>query len=594
MALELRSVSLTNLALGLEKLPSSNLGAPTGLFNSIFAARSEEMRNREVIAEGPTPEVTRPSEKDWETPVKALEKEIESYGAAAENIAIPAEREPQVGAALESMGLDKNQVAQVIASAKNSDGSINAGKVVKEVKRIRRQEQEEQSPKIPAGMKTQVLSMLEKMGVNRTTLDKLSDEMGEGEIPLRKLAKILGQVDKGALTLDGDALSQLKTLMVSAGVSASKVTKLIERHTQGSSIITKGQLNNLLIDASGGQDKAVKAVKSGEMKTLVKKMMDGAVVEKKDQETGQAADNDLAHLLSKLKNAPQTPEAPQSTVPKATKEKTKTTEVKNDPEQVTAKEAKSKSDNLIEKMVKEFSRTESPKTAEQAEGKAKVNRDDTVIDFNRVADKAGRNVRSQGTREAPASQKAEAPQSVKLDSKPAVQVNLSQQQPKAAAGQAAKAAGQAAQTARSDPAPMLNQLGGRMVVMLKSGSPSARIQLQPAELGALKIDLHIEGKSVRAVLVAENAHVQQMLGSSAGDLKQQLADQGFNLDSFEVHVKSDQNQSGDQQAFREAMEQSGEDVSADEQSLVEGVEEAAITTGFRNGYATRSLVDLVA
>ena len=594
MALELRSVSLTNLALGLEKLPSSNLGAPTGLFNSIFAARSEEMRNREVIAEGPTPEVTRPSEKDWETPVKAFEKEIESYGAAAENIAIPAEREPQVGAALESMGLDKNQVAQVIASAKNSDGSINAGKVVKEVKRIRRQEQEEQSPKIPAGMKTQVLSMLEKMGVNRTTLDKLSDEMGEGEIPLRKLAKILGQVDKGALTLDGDALSRLKTLMVSAGVSASKVTKLIERHTQGSSIITKGQLNNLLIDASGGQDKAVKAVKSGEMKTLVKKMMDGAVVEKKDQETGQAADNDLAHLLSKLKNAPQTPEAPQSTVPKATKEKTKTTEVKNDPEQVTAKEAKSKSDNLIEKMVKEFSRTESPKTAEQAEGKAKVNRDDTVIDFNRVADKAGRNVRSQGTREAPASQKAEAPQSVKLDSKPAVQVNLSQQQPKAAAGQAAKAAGQAAQTARSDPAPMLNQLGGRMVVMLKSGSPSARIQLQPAELGALKIDLHIEGKSVRAVLVAENAHVQQMLGSSAGDLKQQLADQGFNLDSFEVHVKSDQNQSGDQQAFREAMEQSGEDVSADEQSLVEGVEEAAITTGFRNGYATRSLVDLVA
>lgn len=594
MALELRSVSLTNLALGLEKLPSSNLGASTGLFNSIFAARSEELRNREVIAEGPTPEVARPSEKDWETPVKAFEKEIESYGAAAENITIPAEREPQVEAALESMGLDKNQVAQVIASAKKADGSINAGKVVKAVKRIRRQEQEEQGPKIPAGMKAQVLSMLEKMGVNRTTLDKLSDEIGDGEIPLRKLANILGQVDQGALTLDGDALSQLKTLMVAAGVPASKVTKLIERHTQGSSIITKGQLNNLLVDASGGQDKAVKAVKSGEMKTLVKSMMDGAVVEKKDQETGQTADNGLAHLLSKLKNAPQTPEAPQSTVPKATKEKTKAAEVKNDPEQVTTKEAKGKTDNLIEKMIKEFSRTEAPKTAEQAEGKAKVNRDDTVIDFNRVADKTARSVRGQGAKEAPTNQKVEAPQSVKLDSKPAVQVNLSQQQPKAVAGQAAKAAGQAAQTARSDPAPMLNQLGGRMVVMLKSGSPSARIQLQPAELGALKIDLHIEGKSVRAVLVAENAHVQQMLGSSAGDLKQQLADQGFNLDSFEVYVKSDQNQSGNQQAFRDAMEQSGEDVSQDELSLVEDVEEAAMTTRFRNGYASRSLVDLVA
>ena len=591
LAVELGSISLTNLALGLENIQSSTTRVSSGVFNSIFAARSEEIRNREYFAEGPTSEVTRPDNKDWETPVNAFEQEIESYGAGAENITIPAEREPEVEAALKSMGLDNDQVNHVVASAKNSDGTINAGKLVTGVRRIRQQEQEDQGPAIPAGNKSKVLSLLEKMGVDSAALEKVSDALGDGAISLRKLAAVLSEVDQGSLKLDGETLGQLKSLLVSAGVPSAKANKLIERHTLGSSIIAKGQLNNLLVDAAGGEDKAIKAVKSGEMKTLVHKMMDGAMVENKDQGDGQAANNDLAHLLSKLKNAPQTPEAVPAKSEKATKVKPKATEAKNEAAQLTGKEAKGKSDGLIEKMAKELSRTEPPKTAEQAE--AKTNKGEPVIDFNRVADRSVREDRAQTTKAASPGQRAEPPQTAKVDAKPAVQVNPGQQT-KMTTAQTAKATGQAAPTPRSDPAPMLNQLGGRMVVMLKGGSPSARIQLQPAELGSLKIDLHIEGKSVRAVLVAENAQVQQMLGGGASDLKQQLADQGYNLDSFEVVVRDDQNQSGNQQAFREAMEQNGEEVSADGSDLVEGVEEAVISARSRNAYGSRSLVDLVA
>lgn len=68
------------------------------------------------------------------------------------------------------------------------------------------------------------------------------------------------------------------------------------------------------------------------------------------------------------------------------------------------------------------------------------------------------------------------------------------------------------------------------------------LRLHPAELGALKIELMIEGDRVRANLHAQTQQVQEVLERNLGQLRHALAEQGLKIDHFQVTSDARQHQ----------------------------------------------------
>ncbi len=68
------------------------------------------------------------------------------------------------------------------------------------------------------------------------------------------------------------------------------------------------------------------------------------------------------------------------------------------------------------------------------------------------------------------------------------------------------------------------------------------LRLHPAELGALRIELMVEGDKVRANLHAQTQQVQEVLERNLGQLRSALAEQGLKIDHFQVSSDPRQNQ----------------------------------------------------
>ena len=72
------------------------------------------------------------------------------------------------------------------------------------------------------------------------------------------------------------------------------------------------------------------------------------------------------------------------------------------------------------------------------------------------------------------------------------------------------------------------------------------LRLHPAELGALRIELMVEGDRVRANLHAQSQQVQEVLERNMGQLRSALAEQGLKIDHFQVSSDTRQNQHQEQ------------------------------------------------
>ncbi|HPQ69730.1 MAG TPA: flagellar hook-length control protein FliK [bacterium] len=78
---------------------------------------------------------------------------------------------------------------------------------------------------------------------------------------------------------------------------------------------------------------------------------------------------------------------------------------------------------------------------------------------------------------------------------------------------------------------MVNQ---QMVRRAADGGGTMRLRLDPPELGRVKLEVTVEQQHVRAQAVVESGQVRQVLMEHLPDLKQQLAQQGMQLDQFDV------------------------------------------------------------
>lgn len=98
---------------------------------------------------------------------------------------------------------------------------------------------------------------------------------------------------------------------------------------------------------------------------------------------------------------------------------------------------------------------------------------------------------------------------------------------------------------RSDQAPMRLAEGGRSAfdqlvrsIRLQAGArrSSARIQLDPPEMGRVRVDLRIEGEKLSIEVRAENKHARDLLSERAERLTTALQHRGLTVERFDVTI----------------------------------------------------------
>ncbi len=86
---------------------------------------------------------------------------------------------------------------------------------------------------------------------------------------------------------------------------------------------------------------------------------------------------------------------------------------------------------------------------------------------------------------------------------------------------------------------VLQQLIDKFQINRRKPQTNLNIKLHPAELGELKIDLTVKEGSIRANVLAQSQHVQEILEKNMLKLKTVLEDQGFTVDEINIASKSD-------------------------------------------------------
>lgn len=86
---------------------------------------------------------------------------------------------------------------------------------------------------------------------------------------------------------------------------------------------------------------------------------------------------------------------------------------------------------------------------------------------------------------------------------------------------------------------VLQQLYDKFQVNIRKPETNLNIKLHPAELGEIKIDLTVKEGSIRANVLAQSQHVQEILEKNMLKLKTVLEDQGFTVDEILIASASD-------------------------------------------------------
>lgn len=92
-----------------------------------------------------------------------------------------------------------------------------------------------------------------------------------------------------------------------------------------------------------------------------------------------------------------------------------------------------------------------------------------------------------------------------------------------------------------------------LVAMVRDGVSEIRIQLQPADLGEIELRVRAMEGVIRGEITVQNQEIRHLLVSQLNRLRTALADQGLDLQDFEVGVAHDgrfsQPESGGREAF---------------------------------------------
>ncbi len=106
---------------------------------------------------------------------------------------------------------------------------------------------------------------------------------------------------------------------------------------------------------------------------------------------------------------------------------------------------------------------------------------------------------------------------------------------------------------------LADQVRAQLRVMAARGRERVTLQLHPASLGKLKLQVSLEKQSVVAEMMTESGAVRDLVHAQLQTLRESLAEQGFQLERFVVHLQDDTAGQGPRDggsAFREAFRES--------------------------------------
>lgn len=103
------------------------------------------------------------------------------------------------------------------------------------------------------------------------------------------------------------------------------------------------------------------------------------------------------------------------------------------------------------------------------------------------------------------------------------------------------------------PSYVANQVGKRLIQSINLGQTEMKLQLKPPELGRIIVTIDTHETGMKVNIVTENQAARDILASQSADLKTTLSNSGINLESFDVEMGSDF-----QQSMADARYQSGQ------------------------------------
>jgi flagellar hook-length control protein FliK len=87
------------------------------------------------------------------------------------------------------------------------------------------------------------------------------------------------------------------------------------------------------------------------------------------------------------------------------------------------------------------------------------------------------------------------------------------------------------------------QVGKSIVRSINTGNDTIRMQLKPPELGKVFMSIDHKGSSIKVSVITEHQSAKDILAANVNEIKTMLSSSGINLESFEVDMSSDFQQS---------------------------------------------------
>lgn len=92
-------------------------------------------------------------------------------------------------------------------------------------------------------------------------------------------------------------------------------------------------------------------------------------------------------------------------------------------------------------------------------------------------------------------------------------------------------------TMSTEPAPVFQQIADHLERLVRlPGEDSVRIQMDPPDLGALDINVRVQGNEVQAQVSAEQDWTRRMIEQTIEQLRQMMEERGLQLRQFDVHT----------------------------------------------------------
>lgn len=117
------------------------------------------------------------------------------------------------------------------------------------------------------------------------------------------------------------------------------------------------------------------------------------------------------------------------------------------------------------------------------------------------------------------------------------------------------------------------QVGKSIVRSINTGDDTIRMQLKPADLGRVYMSIEHNGNAMKVSIITEHQSAKDILAANFNDIKTMLSSSGISLESFEVDMSSDfqqsmadaraQDQSGQSAGKKQAKHGSGDDAQED-------------------------------